>query len=87
MLIRLFGSSQGLLLELVESIAFLGRVDSKNHALSTVRDGDFLSAVKPEGLLGWDFESDKLVLGMFGVDWLETRVKAGMTKLGAWVVE
>jgi len=50
--IRSFGSSQGLRLELVESIASLGRVDSENHALSAVREGDFLSAVKPEGILG-----------------------------------
>ncbi len=90
--IHSFGSSQGLRLELVESIAFLGRIDSENHALSTVRDGDFLSAVKPQGIVGWDFEFDDLVHRMIGVDWFETRVKAiGMTmligQLRAWVVE
>lgn len=49
----MLASGDGLLFEVVKGmIAELGCVDSENHALGTVRDGDFLAAIEPERSLG-----------------------------------
>jgi len=46
-------TSDGPLLECFKCIiASLRRVDSENHALTTMRGRDFLSAIKPERLRG-----------------------------------
>ena len=49
--VDLLASGQGLVLEFIEGIAFLRRVDSENHTLGAMRERNFLSAIKPEGIL------------------------------------
>lgn len=58
MVLSASATSDGPLLEFFKCIiARLRRVDSENHALTTMRGRDFLSAIKPEGLRGFGNEN------------------------------
>jgi len=50
--LSVFASGEGLHLEFFKCIPDLGRIDSENHPLSTMRGRHFLSTIEPEGVCG-----------------------------------